>query len=37
VNLFGGVYAVTYKSRLYTKMHLWLGFSAQVFRNQADN
>ena len=37
VNLFGGVYAVTYKSRLYTKKHLWSGFSAQVFRDRADN
>ena len=26
-----------YKSRLYTKMHLWPGLSAQVFRDRADN
>ena len=37
VNLTGKVDAVMYKSRLYTKRHLWTGFSAQAFRNQADN
>ena len=35
MNLSDRVDAVTYKSRLYTKMHLWSGFSAQVFRDWA--
>ena len=37
VNLAGGVYFALYKSRLYTKRHLWTGFSAQVFRDRVDN
>ena len=36
VNLSGRIDAVMYKSRLYTKMHLWSGFSAQAFRDWAD-
>ena len=37
VYLSGKVEDALYKSRLCTKMHLWPGFSAQVFRNRADN
>jgi len=35
VNLSDRVDAVMYKSRLYIKMHLWSGFSAQAFRDWA--
>ena len=37
VYLSGKVEDALYKSRLCTKMHLWPGVSAQVFRNRADN
>ena len=37
VYLSGKVEDALYKSRLCTKMHLWPGFSAQVFRDWADN
>ena len=37
VCLSGKVEDALYKSRLCTKMHLWPGFSAQVFRGWADN
>ena len=37
VNLSGGVNEAMYKSRSYVKMRIWPRFSAQAFRNQADN
>ena len=37
VNLSGGVNEAMYKSRSYAKMRIWPRFSAQAFRNQADN
>ena len=37
VNLSGGVNEAMYKSRSYAKMRIWSRFSAQAFRNQADN
>jgi len=36
VSLSGMVDTVMYKSRLYTKMRIWPGVSAQVFRNRAE-
>ena len=37
MNLAGGVNEAMYKSRSYAKMRIWPRFSAQAFRNQADN
>ncbi len=37
MNLSGGVNEAMYKSRSYAKMRIWPRFSAQAFRNQADN